>query len=79
LRNGIYFIKSRGNVGIRIEHFAEAYLNGNFIRLNEEIKELLLQFARGSERLEPLLDWIQENSSYFSSEFIEKLFFSIFE
>jgi hypothetical protein len=75
LRNEIYFIKFRENVGIRIDYFAEAYLNGKYIKLNEEIKELLLQFVKCLERFEPLLDWIQENSSYFPSEFIERLYY----
>jgi hypothetical protein len=74
-KNDIYFIKFREEVGIRISYLAEVYVNGCYIRLNEEIKELLLQFVRGLERFEPLLDWIQENSNYFPSEFVERLYY----
>jgi hypothetical protein len=74
-KNNIYFIKFREDVGIRISYFAEAYIDGEFIRLGDHVKELLLQFARGLEIFEPLLDWIEENDSYFPSEFIEKLYY----
>jgi hypothetical protein len=74
----MYFIKFKENVGIRLHKYAEAYVDGKYIRLSENLRNILLQFAKSLENndhVAPLLDWIQENSSYFPDEFIEKLFY----
>jgi hypothetical protein len=73
----IYLIKFKDNIGIRFCNFAEVYIDGNFIKLSEYVSNLLLQFIKYLEHcnhVAPLLDWIQENSSYFPYEFIENLF-----
>jgi hypothetical protein len=65
----------KSGVGIRLSYILELYIDGGFIRWDWNLGEVILGFLRSSEYIEPLLDWIQENSDYFPDDFIEKLFY----
>jgi hypothetical protein len=63
--NSIYHIKFKDNLGIRLSCTLELYIDGRFIRWDWSLGEIILGFVRSSNCIEPLLDWIQENSKYF--------------
>jgi hypothetical protein len=73
--NSIYHIKFKEDVGIRLSYLLELYIDGVYIRHDNWIKQIILQFVKKSKQVEPMLDWIQENSNYFPNEFIERLFY----
>jgi hypothetical protein len=73
--NSIYHIKFREEIGIRLSYILELYNDGKFIKWDWSLGEVILGFVQNSNCVEPLLDWIQENSKYFPSEFIERLFY----
>jgi hypothetical protein len=62
-------------LGIRLSYILELYIDGEFIKLDWSLGEVILGFVRSSEYIEPLLDWVQENARYFPSEFIERLYY----
>jgi hypothetical protein len=73
--NSIYHIMLKDGVGIRLSYILELYIDGEYIKWDWSLGEVILSFLCSSEYIEPLLDWIQENGRYFPSEFIGRLYY----
>jgi hypothetical protein len=74
-KDSIYHIKFKEDVGIRLSYVLELYVDGVFIEYEEYLRQIILQFLQKSNYVEPMLDWIQENSNYFPSQFTKRLFY----
>jgi hypothetical protein len=65
----------KSGLGIRLSYILELYIDGEYIKWDCWIGEVILDFVSSSEYIEPLLDWIQENGRYFPNEFVERLYY----